>query len=375
MTSHLCSKLLWCSEESQMARVISFVVDAKATTWMGKCCWERGCLQISCGVAACKAEGSRKSRNSATGAAEAAPPDWHRRSSAALDSGSWSGWVMLQSNIEMSNFHVTAAPSPVHRNVQDPVRIRRSFLGRRSNRFCAFSEENSPSHSVHVAETAHLDADAWQHSRHRSVAMMQDVAHSSEIRRKHLIETRPALRPWPSEDGQIFGWPPTEVGVSPKNPGVPRQGESDSSCLSQSAWLRALMNSCSDATSVHQVRQTRHKCQIRRKRFFTSPLRVRRNFVSCWAEVQWATRLPLSSPQVNATQRSDVSRTNPPKRSDFRDEMFATNRRFNQFVRCRKRQPTPCLTYAESQSCLSHPRVWQTSLYPAPLQAVTLGIR
>jgi len=41
MTSHLCSKLLWCSEESQMARVISFVVDAKATTWMGKCCW--GC--------------------------------------------------------------------------------------------------------------------------------------------------------------------------------------------------------------------------------------------------------------------------------------------------------------------------------------------
>ena len=115
------------------------------------------------------------------------------------------------------------------------------------------------------------------------------------------------------------------------------------------------MNSCSDATSVHQVRQTRHKCQIRRKRFFTSPLRVRRNFVSCWAEVQWATRLPLSSPQVNATQRSDVSRTNPPKRSDFRDEMFATNRRFNQFVRCRKRQPTPCLTYAESQSCFASP--------------------
>lgn len=32
MTSHLCSKLLWCSEEFQMARVISFVVDAKATS-------------------------------------------------------------------------------------------------------------------------------------------------------------------------------------------------------------------------------------------------------------------------------------------------------------------------------------------------------
>jgi hypothetical protein len=150
---------------------------------------------MSCGVAACKTETLER----------VATVHWVRRKprpqndvAEALSlwfSGNRSGWVMLQSNTEVMNFHVTAAPSPVHRNVQDPVRIRHSFLSCQSNRFCAFSEENSPSQSIGDAEAALLGADAQQARVAEATQVCKTFLDQAKSEENTRLRARPALRP------------------------------------------------------------------------------------------------------------------------------------------------------------------------------------
>jgi hypothetical protein len=143
---------------------------------------------------------SQESRNLATGATnrvlrKVLPKEYHSVF------GNPSGWVMLQSDTRC-RISTSPAPSPVHRNVQDPVRIRHSFLSYRSSRFCAFSEENSPSHPSGLPRQP-WNVDTPPPSR-RSNQVVRSVSLSVKSEDNTRLEARPALRPQPSEDDQVF---------------------------------------------------------------------------------------------------------------------------------------------------------------------------